>query len=71
MYNQFLASLGKDIDLATHRGFNGRCVKKYYHHGAIIATISNGIGIWCRLDAVRFSNGRYFPYFADDHVEVK
>lgn len=46
LYEKFLHLLGNDIDLATHRGFNGR------------------------LDSKRLSNGRIFPYFADDHVEV-
>jgi len=46
LYEKFLRLLGTDIDLATHRGFNGR------------------------LDSKRFSNGRIFPYYADDHVEV-
>ena len=26
---------------------------------------------WIRLDSIRFSNGRHFPYYADDHVEVR
>mmetsp|Transcript_26443 Transcript_26443/g.39252 ORF Transcript_26443/g.39252 Transcript_26443/m.39252 type:complete len:2189 (-) Transcript_26443:344-6910(-) len=45
-YELFLKSLGDEVDLATHRGFNGR------------------------LDSKRYTNGRSFPYYADDHVEV-
>jgi hypothetical protein len=62
LYEKFLQSLGQDIDLATHRGFNGRCAPSLL---PLLLTLLR------RLDSKRMSNGRIFPYFADDHVEVR
>lgn len=59
LYEKFLQTLGQEVDLATHRGFNGRYLRLRYDSF-----------ITSRLDSKRLSNGRYFPYFADDHVEV-